>query len=273
MRIGIVAPGSRIDKAMAEQVRRVGGELYPNRAELLFHPQCFLSWGHFAGDDAARANAFLDFANDAATDAVWIARGGYGAARIIPRVLDALAPAAMGKTYLGYSDAGSLLAALYGRGATGVAHGPMPVDILRTEGETAVARSLAWLVDRAPASLEASINGSVPTAAFNLTILAHLIGTPFQPDLAHHVIMLEDVSEQLYRIDRDLFQVTSNPSVRKAAGLKLGRVSDIPPNDPPFDRTPEEILRHWCAESGIPFLGHADIGHDIDNKVVPFGAD
>ncbi len=267
-----MAPGSRIDAALAARVTRLASELFRGRVELVFHPQCFLSSGHFAGDDETRAAAFLEFANDPGVDAVWIARGGYGACRILSRVLDALAPAAMGKTYLGYSDAGSLLGAIYGRGATAVAHGPMPADILRAGGETAVARSLAWLVERAPASLETSVKGTELTAAFNLTILAHLMGTPYEPDLAHHVIMLEDVSEHLYRIDRALFQVTSNLGIRKAAGLKLGRMSDIPPNDPPFGRTPEEILRHWCERSGIAYRGMADIGHDIDNKVVPFGA-
>jgi muramoyltetrapeptide carboxypeptidase len=84
--------------------------------------------------------------------------------------------------------------------------------------------------------------------------------------------MLEEVSEHLYRIDRALCQVTANPGIRKAAGLRLGRVSAIPPNDPDFAQSPEEIIRHWCTTSGIPFLGPADIGHDIDNKVVPFGA-
>lgn len=272
LQIGIVAPGSRIDEALAERVTRLAADHYPGRVALAFHPQCFLSSGHFAGDDTIRVAAFLDYANDPAIDAVWIARGGYGACRILPRVLAALEPAAMGKSYLGYSDAGSLLGALYGRGATGVAHGPMPADILRSGGETAVLRALAFLVEQAPAAVESSITGNELVAAFNLTILAHLLGTPFEPDLANHIIMLEDVSEQLYRIDRSLFQVTSNAGIRKCAGLKLGRVSEIPPNDPPFGQTPEEILRHWCAESGIRYRGTADIGHDIDNKVVPFGA-
>jgi len=271
VRIGIVAPGSRIDDALAARVTRLTADRYGGLAELRFHPQCFLAWGHFAGDDDARADGFLDFANDPDIDAVWIARGGYGACRIVSRVLDRLAPEAMGKTYLGYSDAGSLLASLYGRGATGVAHGPMAADVLREGGETALRRALAWLVARDPSALEPSITNTTLTAAFNLTILSNLIGTPYEPDLAHHVIMLEDVSEHLYRIDRALWHVTNNPGVRKCAGIRLGRVSDILPNDPEFGQTPEEIARHWCAESGIPFLGPADIGHDIDNKVVPFG--
>lgn len=271
VRIGIVAPGSRIDAALAERVRALAAQRHGGRAELSFHPQCFLASGHFAGDDAARAEAFLEFANDPGIDAVWIARGGYGSCRIVPRVLERLAPAATGKTYLGYSDAGSLLAALYGRGLTGVAHGPMPADILRENGEVAVGRALAWLVDRDPSALEPSFDGTAPAAAFNLTILSHLLGTPFEPDFANHVLMIEEVSEPLYRVDRALCQVTRNPAIRKAAGLRLGRVSAVPPNDPDFGQTPEKIVRHWCADSGIAYLGRADIGHDIANKIVPFG--
>jgi muramoyltetrapeptide carboxypeptidase len=271
VRIGIVAPGSRIDASLADRVRALAGERYRDRVELRFHPQCFLASGHFAGDDAARADAFLDLANDPALDAVWIARGGYGSCRIVPRVLERLEPAAMAKTYLGYSDAGALLSALYGRGLIGVAHGPMPADILRDGGDAAVARALSWLVDRDSSALEPSLDGTTPVAALNLTILSHLLGTPFEPDLARHVLMIEEVSEHLYRIDRALCQVTRNMGMRKLAGIRLGRVSAVPPNDPDFGQTPDDIVRHWCADSGIPYLGRADIGHDIDNKVVPFG--
>lgn len=269
--IGIVAPGSRIDASIAERVAALAANRYGTRVALRVHPQCFLSSGHFAGDDTSRARAFLDFANDPSIDALWIARGGYGACRIVPAVLDGLAPAATGKVYLGYSDAGSLLAALYGRGMTRVAHGPMPADILRESGEAAVERGLEFLVDRAAEAFEESISGPTLTAAFNITILSHLLGTPHLPDLANHIVMLEEVSEHLYRIDRALCQITSNPGIRRIAGLKLGRVSLVPPNEPEFGQSAEEIVRHWCDVSGIPWLGRADIGHDSDNKVVPFG--
>jgi muramoyltetrapeptide carboxypeptidase len=55
------------------------------------------------------------------------------------------------------------------------------------------------------------------------------------------------------------------------AGIQLGRVSDIPPNDPEFGHTAEEIVQDWCRRSGIAYLGRADIGHDAGNKIVPFG--
>src|ERR1700679_270618 len=270
IKIGVVAPASRIEPALAEQVTALAHSLYQARVEIVFHPQCFLSANHFAGDDEARALAFLRVANDDSFDALWVARGGYGSNRIVAQVLDGLTPAANTKTYLGYSDAGFLLAALYKAGIGTVVHGPIPADLMRAGGDAAVTRSLRYLVERAPDTLEPSV-GAPLAAAFNLTILSHIVGTPLQPDLAGHVLMLEDVSEHLYRIDRALFHVTSNPEIRKVAGIRMGRFSDIPPNDPAFGEDEEQIARHWCAVSGIPYLGRADIGHDAGNKIVPFG--
>ena len=210
-------------------------------------------------------------ANDASFDALWFARGGYGSCRLAERLLPKLTGAARQKTYLGYSDAGALLAGMYKEGFGGLAHGPMPSDINREGGDAAVRRALAFLVDRVPDSLEATVTPTTMTAAFNLTVLSNLIGTPLQPDLTGHILMLEDVAEYMYRIDRAMFHITSNPGIRTVAGIKLGRCSDIPPNEPEFGQTEEEVTEHWCRISGIPYLGRADIGHDVDNKVVPFG--
>ncbi len=268
IRVGVVAPGSRIEPAVAEQVTRLAASF---GAEICFLPQCFLSSGHFAGDDAARARAFVEVANDPSFDALWFARGGYGCGRLIDRVLPALTAVARHKTYLGYSDAGFLLAALYGQGFSHLAHGPMPSDINRADGERAIERALAFLAEGRAACLEASVGPGRPTAAFNITVFCHLIGTPWLPDLSGHVLMLEEVSEYMYAIDRCLFHITAHPAMRDLAGIRLGRCSAIPANQPDFGQTEEEVVRSWCERSGIPYLGRADIGHDSDNKVVPFG--
>jgi muramoyltetrapeptide carboxypeptidase len=257
---------------VATRVPALAERLYPGRTpEIVFHPQCFASHGHFAGDDEARAQAFLDVANDASYDAVWFGRGGYGSCRLVESVMPRLMPSSRRKTYVGYSDAGMLLAALYRAGSTAVAHGPVAQDILRDGGERAVARTLAWMIDRAPEALEPTVDGVKKTAAFNMTVLSHLLGTPFEPVLDGHVLMLEEVGEALYRIDRSLFHITSSASVRRASGIMLGRCSDITPNNPDFGMNEEEIAQYWCRKSGIPWLGRADIGHDADNKIVPFG--
>jgi muramoyltetrapeptide carboxypeptidase len=270
VKIGVVAPASRLDAATAERVFALAEREFSGRLELVFHPQCFLSSGHFAGKDEARAAAFLEFANDDSFAALWFARGGYGSGRIAESVFSGLSGAAKNKLYFGYSDGAFLLAGLYRNGFR-AAHGPIPHDIKRDGGEEAVRRALSFLIDRDAATLERTIDGKQPTAAFNITILSHLIGTKYLPDLSGHVLMLEEVSEHLYAIDRSMFHITEIETIRRAAGIRLGRCSDVPPNDPEFGHTPEQIVQHWCERSGIAYLGRADIGHDAHNKIVPFG--
>ncbi|HAJ04771.1 MAG TPA: LD-carboxypeptidase, partial [Brevundimonas sp.] len=262
---------SRFSKATAARLEAHVEARFPGGdVKVVFHPACFANHGHFAGDDALRARAFLEMANDPRYDALWFARGGYGSCRIAEAVRDGLKPEARTKRYLGYSDAGSLLATLYKTGFAHVAHGPMVADISRGEGAEATDRALDWLIKGATSGLEPSLDGR-PTVAFNLTILDQLVGTAIEPDLSGHVVMIEEVSEALYRIDRMMFHLTGQASIRRIAGFRLGRVSDITPNEPEFGLTPEEIVRYWCLRSGIPYLGGADIGHDADNKIVPFG--
>ena len=262
----MVAPSSRVDPALPKKLEALSLRQFGDRRpEIHFHPQCFETWGHFAGSDEIRARAFLEVANDDGFDALWFGRGGYGSFRLIESVLPGLKPTARAKTYLGYSDAGAMLGALYAQGFKRIAHGPMPSDLNRLGGAAAVERALAFLVDGKAAKPDR------PQAAFNITILSHLIGTPYLPDLTGHVLMLEEVSEAMYRIDRALGQITSTPAIRKVAGIMLGRCSDIPDNDPDFGQTEDEVARGWCQRSGIAYLGRADIGHDIHNKVVPFG--
>jgi len=270
MRIGVVAPSGRFVRESAQRVAAIAAEACPG-AELVFHPQCFLEDNHFAGSDADRLAAFVQAANDPGLDALWFARGGYGACRIAEQAVAALGPAARDKAYLGYSDGGYLLAGLYKAGFPHVAHGPLVHDVARTGGEAAVRRALAWLTERSAEALEPGLGRGTAYAAFNLTVLGLLTGTELEPDLSDHVLLLEDVSEHAYRTDRALFHVTAQPQLRRVAGLRIGRFNDVPDNDPDFGATSEEIAHYWCDRAGIPFLGHADIGHDVDNKVVPFG--
>lgn len=271
MKIGVPATASVFLPEIADAVRAVAAERWPDAAvELVFHPDAYEVSGHFAGDDETRENAFVDLANDPAIDAIWFGRGGYGSNRIAEAAIARLNEAARAKTYLGYSDAGFLLAGLYRAGFKHLAHGPMAGDIRRENGRAAVDRALDWLVDRSPSALEPHLDDR-PAVAFNLVVLDQLVGTPLEPDLTGHVLMLEDVDEELYRVDRMLFHLTSQVSIRRVAGLRMGRV-DFRPNDTAdFGMTAEEIARHWCGKSGIAYLGAADIGHDAANMVVPFG--
>ena len=179
--------------------------------------------------------------------------------------------AAADKIYMGYSDAGNVLGALYRAGIGRLCHGPMPADIRRAGGEAAVTRALDWIVHQSPHALEPHVRAGEKHAALNLMTLAMMVGTPLMPDLFDHVLMVEEVSEYLYGYDRAFFHVTSHLRSVGLTGLRLGRVSDVPDNDRPFGEGAEEIAQRWCAKTGINYFGRADIGHDADNRIVPFG--
>jgi muramoyltetrapeptide carboxypeptidase len=145
----------------------------------------------------------------------------------------------------------------------------MPQDVLRDGGEAAVDRALDWLLARDPSALEPGLSG--PAQAYNLTVLSNLLGTALEPDLKGVELLIEEVGEHHYRIDRLMFHVTSSANVRKVARIRLGRASDIPENDPEFGSDERAIVADWCSRSGIELGPPADIGHDSGNKVVPFG--
>ncbi len=266
MRIVVVAPSNALKREAAERVESLA--LEHGDCELIIHPQCFLSAGHFAGSDEERLAALREVMADPSVDAVWFARGGYGSNRIAEAAAADIPPAARGKLFMGYSDTGFLLAAFHKAGLD-VAHGPMPQDVLRDGGEAAVNRALDWLVRRDERALEPQLRQ--PAMAFNLTVLSKLLGTVLEPDFNGIELIVEEVSEHHYRIDRLMFHVTSNPNVRSVARIRLGRASDIPENDPEFHHDEHAIAADWCRRSGIALGPPADIGHDSANKVVPFG--
>lgn len=266
MRIAVVAPSCPLKPEAAGAVAAIARQR--GDCEVVIHPQCFLSSGHFAGTDKERLAAVREVMADPSFDAVWFARGGYGSNRIAEAAAANLPEPARSKLFMGYSDGGFLLAAFQRQGLR-VAHGPMPQDVLRHEGEQAIGRALDWLVRRDPASLEPGI--AAPAFAFNLTVLSTLVGTGLEPNLSGADLMIEEVGEHHYRIDRLMFHLTASANVRGIARLRLGRVTDILANDIDFGSDELAIVMDWCQRSGIRFGGRADIGHDSANRVVPFG--
>jgi muramoyltetrapeptide carboxypeptidase len=265
MKIAVVAPSCTLSREAADRLDALVRER--GDCDVFVHPQCFLAEGHFAGSDEARLSALREVMADPSVDAVWFARGGYGSNRIAEAALADIPASAKGKLYVGYSDAGFLHAGFHKTGLD-VAWGPMPQDLLRAGGEAAVTRALDWMVRRDPSALESALDS--PAMAFNLTVLAALLGTVLEPDFSGVDLLIEDVSEHHYRIDRTMFHVTASANVRKVRRLRLGRVGDIPANDPDFGRDEAAIVEEWCERSGISYGGRADIGHDVHNRVVPF---
>ena len=265
MRIAVVAPSNALKRDVADRVGAIAAAR--GDCELIFHPQCFLSDGHFAGSDEQRLGALRDTMADESVDAVWFARGGYGSNRIAEAAVRDIPEAARSKLYMGYSDTGFLLAAFHKAGLD-VAHGPMPQDVARDGGDQAVNRALDWFVRRDPEALEPRLRQ--PAMAFNLTVLSKLLGTVLEPDFTGVELLVEEISEHHYSIDRLMFHITANANVRKAARIRFGRASDIPENDPAFGSDEAAIAADWARRSGLELGPRADIGHDAANKVVPF---
>ena len=265
--IAICAPATPITREQADALAALVAAEFPAH-RISFHEQCFARSGHFAGDDLLRLTALLDCANDPAFDAVWFAKGGYGSNRIAEAAVARMNSHARAKSYVGFSDCGYLLAALYRHGIGQSVHGSMPVSARSEGGREALRRVLRWFQGDT-SGVEPSLDGTTPAAAFNLMTLAMLSGTPLMPDLAGHVVMVEEVSEHLYAIDRLFFHLAG--VLPRLKGLRLGSVTDIPENYVEFGQSVEDIAQFWCARAGIAYLGRAEIGHTSANRVVPFG--
>jgi muramoyltetrapeptide carboxypeptidase len=265
--IAICAPATPLTHEQRDALMALVAAEFPAH-RVTFHDQCFERAGHFAGDDLRRLTALLECSNDPAFDVVWFAKGGYGSNRIAEAAVAQMNAAARTKTYVGFSDAGYLLAALYRNGIGQSVHGHMPVSSRSEGGREAIRRVLRWLSGDT-SGVEPSLDGTTPAAAFNLITLAMLQGTPMMPDLTGHVVMVEEVAEHIYSIDRLFFHLAN--TLPRLAGLRLGAVTDVPENYVEFGQSEEDIARFWCARAGIPYLGRALIGHYSANRVVPFG--
>ena len=216
MRIAVVAPSCPLKREAADAVQAI--VVARGDCELVIHPQCFLVDGHFAGPDKARLDALREVMADQSVDAVWFARGGYGSNRIAEAALADLPGAASGKTYMGYSDAGFLLAGFY-KAKLDVAWAPMPQDVVRSGGEAAVNRALDWLVRRDPSALEPALRQ--PATAFNLTVLSNMGHVDFGVIACRELV--PDVWDIAHALDASLEELRKAAERTAGAGKKAAK--------------------------------------------------
>ena len=231
--------------------------------------------GYLAGSDENRAADLNRFAADPSVDAIWCARGGYGAMRLLDRI-DYDAWRRSPKTLIGYSDITALHAAIGPRAGLVTFHGP-----------TARAR----LTDFSEASLRASVAsggepcGEAPRASVlhggrargrlvggNLAIVAALLGSPYAPSFEGAILVLEDVNESIYRIDRMLTHLRLAGALDRLAGIAFGHFTDIPPEPSDEERPLLDVLREVARRCGVPCLANIPVGHVADQWTVPLGA-
>lgn len=278
--IGIVAPSGRIPPAELEQgialLKARGYRVAVGEHVLAHHP----SYDYLAGTDAQRAadlNAML-----ARTDvqAILCARGGYGAMRLFPHIQwEAVAPEP--KIFIGYSDITSLHTAISRRLGWATFHAPMVGALARLNEQTA---SVYWsLLEKPeafgtlpadPETMTTLSGGTVEgeLAGGCLCLLAHACGSNDAPDFRNKIVVLEDVGEGVYRIDRDLMQLKNAGLLDEAAGFVIGTVTRWKQQeaDPPANSL-ETLWQDYFGALGKPVLTGFPFGHEPNPLMIPLG--
>lgn len=225
---------------------------------------------YFAGTDAERLRSLHDAFADPEVRAVFTARGGYGASRLLGG-LDGDLLAQSGKPLIGFSDLTVLHLFLHARGARSI-HGPV-VTRLGEEPEESRERLFRMLEESSPPPplrgrtvVEGMAEG--PLVGGCLSLLASLVGTPHLPRLDGCILFLEEVGEAPYRIDRLLTQLRDSGVLEGVAGVAIGELTDC---DGPLARG-AEVAQEILCELGKPMIVDLPFGHGERNLALPHGA-
>ncbi|MDB5072430.1 MAG: LD-carboxypeptidase [Candidatus Eremiobacteraeota bacterium] len=233
--------------------------------------------GYLAGRDAARADDFNRFARDPSVRAIFSLRGGYGTMRVLDRI-DYGALHADPKIVLGFSDMTALLNAIAARTGLIAFHGPVAGHRLSERAVAgihgALMSSRALGVLRVPST--GPLSGGRARARLvggNLSMVAALSGTPYAVACAGNILMLEDVKEAPYRIDRMLTQLTLSGDLASVAGIALGSFRDCIPRegDDQPSWTIDETLRDRLVPLKKPMITRVLAGHIEDQWTLPLG--
>jgi muramoyltetrapeptide carboxypeptidase len=274
-RVRLVAASSALETGerlqLGMEVLRSWGLEVEERPELVGR-----RWGFLAGADHQRA-ADLDPgdpSSQAGAALLACVRGGWGSARLLEQDLPDHSA-----WLLGFSDVTSLLWERLARGRGGAIHGPLV---------TTLAAKPAWSQDRLRALLfgeplpdlegEGWQSGVAagPLLAANLTVATHLLGTRHLPDLRGAILVLEDVAEAPYRLERMLTHWRLCGALQQLAGIGFGNFRDCVDHDrsdQPSHHyfTAEQVLRERTADLGIPVVAQLPVGHWPGNGALPLG--
>lgn len=230
---------------------------------------------YLAGSDESRRADLNAFVADDAIEAIWCIRGGYGATRLL-NSLDYAAWRDHPKTLIGYSDITALHAAIGPRADLVTYHGPTA----RTQLTEFSAGSLAAAVGERNGPMTSTagdadvLHGGVAAgrlAGGNLAVLASLVGTPFAPHLDDTILVLEDVNESVYRLDRMFTQLRLSGALDRVAGIAFGHFTEIPEDRSNENRPLDELLHEVAARCAVPCVAKIPVGHIADQWTLPFG--
>jgi muramoyltetrapeptide carboxypeptidase len=262
----VVAPASSFDRASFE----AGLEVISRRYRVHYDPGLLTRHRYLAGNDERRLAELASALANKDARAVFSARGGYGMMRLLPG-LEGVALAA--KPVIGFSDITALHQLLQRRGLVSI-HGPVLTQLARLDAPTH-ARLFGLLESDAPAAeltgRETFVAGIAegPLLGGNLAVLTRLLGTPFLAPLEGAVLLLEDVGERPYRLDRMWTHLALAGVFRRVRGIALGEFTGCEDRD--ADYSSADVLRELAAATGLPCVAGFPIGHGPQNQPVPLG--
>lgn len=231
--------------------------------------------GYLAGDDESRLADFQAALRDPAIDGIWCLRGGYGSMRILAG-LDLEAARSRPRAFIGFSDITALHAAMGRHAGLVTFHGPVarsPLSPFSGASLRAAVASREEPCGLAPdaRALRAGVAEGV-LAGGNLALLAALAGTPYAPDTRGAILLLEDVGEPVYRLDRMVRQLLLSGMMDEVRAIVFGQCTDCPAEPGVGARTLDDLLVELADTLGVPCLAGAPVGHVDDQWTVPLGA-
>jgi muramoyltetrapeptide carboxypeptidase len=277
-----LAPGARVALIAPAGPLRSAGELetaIANARELGWEPvparDALARVGYLAGDDTMRARALNDALADPTIDGIWCLRGGYGAMRILG-TLDYEAMRRQPKALIGYSDVTALHAAFGARSGVVGYHGPTARGQLTPFSRASLVRAAIDIADSCGTAGGArplrSGRATGRLVGGNLALLAALVGTPYAPDYDGAILVVEDVGETTYRIDRMLTQLALCGALTRVAGIVFGQFTEGTDPTDVTSRRLDDVLREAADVAGVPAIAGAPIGHIDDQWTIPLGA-
>lgn len=234
--------------------------------------------GFLAGSDANRAADLNDALADPEIRAVLCVRGGYGVQRIVEH-LDYDAVRRDPKLVVGFSDITALHAALWCRTGLATVHGPVAAQLERggvfaSTLKHALMSTEPLVVQSDPDEPTFGVRTSGVAEGVllggNLSILSTCVGTPFMPDFEGAIMLIEDVGELAYRVDRLLTHLGNCGVLRRLAGIAVGQFSE--PGQGNNAIKPADVLMERLGRLGIPVVGGLSIGHGDRNLAVSLGS-
>ena len=261
-----VAPASSFDRASFE----AGLEIISRRYQVHYDPGSLTRHRYLAGSDERRLAELASALADTGARAVFCARGGYGMTRLLPGLEGIPLPA---KPVIGFSDITALHQALQRQRLVSI-HGPVLTQLPRLDAPTH-ARLFELLESTAPAAdltgLETYVDGTAegPLLGGNLSVLTRLLGTPFLAPLEGAILVVEDIGERPYRLDRMWTHLAQAGAFRQVRGIVLGEFTGCEEKEADFSSA--EVLRELAAATGLPCAAGFPIGHGTQNQPLPLG--